>query len=195
MQLIRRKIKKMAVIGIIVATLTSCGGGASDLFGDLPNIYLQNGLHERRSGRVELDPDIEEKIIQESEAISGRKIDITDDEIKVIEPFSFSYCGMYMGCPMFNLSGKAEAATDLVRDITIYGTKFYVKLAGFNSAGKNLFEYTIGTIKGEYKDDKVVIKAGTPVKIKGKFDAGYRFLSGLAEDYLNTKELKIIIHE
>lgn len=130
------------------------------------------------------------KIEDAAKALNGKAISIADGDIKVTEPVTLTYDGLFSKqdiTPKFKVSGKAEAAADITPDVKYAQKSFTVYIAGYDKDGNEVFASKIGFIDAADAGGKSTIKAGTPVK----FD-GLQFGAKKAADYQKATTLKLI---
>lgn len=206
-------IKLMAAVAVISATLTSCGGNASDLcggnaselFGDLPKIYLEykekssdaNGNANEQKLRSEYLDKMEAEVAN----LNGREFDIASTpELKVTSPFKIEYHGPGVHESdsfdlEFDVFCSAEAATDIIREAKERekgsNGDLSVNIVGYDSNGAEVFDDKVGYIYCEYDGKNAIVKAGTSVK----FSLWLDFRKNHAEDYPKAKELKLVVGE
>lgn len=201
-------IKFLTVVAVMVAALTSCGGGASRLFGDLPDIYIERdaAIKElREDGADESRMQYEykkfrKKLESAAKEISGKPVRcVKSDDFKITSPLSLSYIGESSSGYNFSCDVGAQAAEDIVIEVPDANTEYTncsVYLLGYDSEGEVLFCWSIGSIDCEHKDGKITIKAGTPVKIGVDFfGANIFFKESKVWAYHDAKELKIAVRE
>lgn len=191
-------IKLMAAVAIIAATLTSCGGNASDLFGDLPEISMEyrakfkalyeagDDSHDRSNLSLARQNSFEEA----AKDLNGNKINISDGEIKITSPVTMTFHGHILNGVSFDLEGEAEAATDIVRETKHRGRPLEVYIVGYDSNGVEVFDDRVGYISCEDDGEKAIIKAGTPVKFET-----IQFNIFEDENYPKATELKLVVEK
>lgn len=203
----KRNIKFLTVVALMVAALTSCDSDASRLFGDIPKIMLERYAvmqQLQESGDADLYRDegrrFDAEMEQAAEDISGKHINgIISEDFKIISPLAlhFNKRSLRGGkIPRFTLTGDVEAAKDIVIETPSSYNRYDVFLDGYDSEGKICFCLNIGSVKCEYEDGKIAIKAGTPVE----FGCYYLYDKSIypfrydAQGYLDARELKLVVH-
>lgn len=204
----KRNIKLMAFVAAIVTLLTSCGGGSSVIFGNLPEIYLEYKAKDKalkeagdKNNWYELRHKYLLKMEDEVAALNDKEIDLkSTDDIKVTSPLKIEYQSRdpfdtqnYSFNIEFKAHGNAEAATDMIIEAKEMGNGCFkgrrnVLLVGYDSNGEKTFENYIGKIDCEYEGGKAFIATGTPIKFRYLM-----FYGRYAEDYLRTAELKLVV--
>lgn len=175
---------KIFVIALaaIVMSLSSCGN--SNPFGSLPSLMEKyqkaaDALNAKAKDiktaddkakliaeSQELEKEWTEKFTKASEALNGKTLEVTGDQIEVASPFKLTFekvVGTSNLAPRFKIEGEAKAAKEIIPDIQFYGTTYNVYLEGYDKDGAEVFSNKVGTIIGEEKDGKKIIPAGTPV--------------------------------
>lgn len=190
-------IKLMAAVAVISATLTSCGGNASDLFGDLPKIYEEYEAEMeavKESGNVDakaFNEKYEQKFLEAAEALNGKEISVSDEgEMKITSPIKMTFDRIVPKGLSFNLEGEMEVAEEIVREVKYRVPGLGVYLVGYDSDDKELFKDKIAYIESRSPGNRVRIEAGTRASFYG-----LDFETDHAKDYPKAKELKLVVGE
>lgn len=193
-------IKLMAAVAVIAATLTSCGGNASELFGDLPKVYEEYEAEMeavKESGNVDakaFNEKYEQKFREAAEALNGKEISVSDEgEMKITSPITMTFDCIHSRGMSFKLEGEMEAADEIVRKLKHNTPYLEIYLVGYDSEGDELFrdgiaQFDFGKLK--YADSEVRIEAGTRAEISSLI-----FYVDHAKDYPKAKELKLVVGE
>lgn len=193
-------IKLMTAVAVIAATLTACGGSASELFGDLPKIYEEyeaemEAVKEAGSDNKDVkafNEKYEQKFREAAEALNGKEISISDEgEMKITSPITMTFDKFIPKGMSFKLEGEMEAATEIVHKMKRgWAPGLGVYLVGYDSEGKELFKDKIAYVESKKPGNRVRIEAGTRADFYGlDFEIDH------AKDYPKVKELKLVVGE
>lgn len=204
-------IKMLAFAAVTLPLFASCSGGSSSdslLFGALPGVYEgyqaeKNELEEKAKDikseedkakliaeSKELTDEWTGKIESAAQELDGRKVEITDADIKVSEPLTLTYDGLFSKSditPEFVINGAAQAATDFTPESPVPSASYSVYIVGYNAEGTEVFATKCGFIPATLEESKAVIKAGTPVQFEK-----IHFSDNYVNEYQQATTLKLV---
>lgn len=207
----RNFIKWIASVAILMPMLFSCSGGAGSsstlLFGSLPDVYgkfqaekdkiseeAKNIKSEAEKAKLiekseKMQEEWSQKIEDSAKALDGKPIEFAESDIKVTEPLSLEFDGFFSKSsmnPKFKINGSAEVANEITTDNDYVLPSEKVCIVGYNTEGQQVYKISVGSVPVENVDGKVVIKAGTPVKLDS-----FSYAPSEAEEYKAAKSLKL----
>lgn len=206
----RKIFKLVAIIAILLPTLTSCSGGSgskSIIFGTFPSVY-EKFMKEKETLEAEakdikteadkaeylkktekLKQKWSEKLETAAKSADGQTLEFTESNVKVTEPISLTFEKMDKDLkPVYTFNGKAEAGSEIQANISVFNL-VSVNLCGYDEAGNEVFSTKVGNVNSTKENDKLV-PAGTQVNFTKLYFSGKD-----VEAYMKAKTLKLVIDE